>query len=81
MTNGNKPIWKKRAGKFDAAVWEQESKIAGGKPTHSVTFRKSWTKDGKNFDEAKMSIFSRELPDAIALLTEVHNELRVTDQK
>jgi hypothetical protein len=75
----NKPIKKFRAGKFDAAIWSQPSKQGEGE-LFSITFRKSWTKDGKTWDEAKMSIFSREIPDAIALLQTVHSDLRVSEQ-
>lgn len=76
----NKPVWKHRAGKFDVAVWSQPSPTGRGE-MYSVTLRKSWTKDGTHFDEQKMSIFSRELPDAILLLQKTHETLRLKEQK
>ena len=80
-TPGNKPIAKFRAGKFDTAVWSQPSPSGRGE-MFSITFRKSWTADnGKSFSEQKMSIFSREISDAILVLQKTHEALRVKEQK
>jgi len=71
----NAPIYKARAGKFDASVWENEDK--DGKKTQSVTLRKSWTKDGKEWSEAKIQVFPREIPDAVIVLEDVLRQLRL----
>jgi len=53
------PVFKKKIGQFDVAVFLNERKV--GKKTFevpSVTIRKSWTTDGKNWSEAKLQVFN-----------------------
>ena len=71
----NKPLFSAKAGRVDTAVWENESKE--GLLLKSVTFRKSWTKDGKKWDEAKLTLFPQEIPDAILVLQETYKEIRM----
>jgi hypothetical protein len=81
-TKNAPPVFKARAGRFDVAVWENEVKGQSGRTftQQSVTLRKSWTKDGKKWEEQTIGIFSREVPDALLALQKAFEHMRLNSK-
>ncbi|MAG77596.1 MAG: hypothetical protein CL811_12640 [Colwelliaceae bacterium] len=71
----NQPIYKKKSGQLETAVWERDL-VKDGQTfkSQSVSLQKSWKKD----DEWKRASISLTIPDvhrAILLLEDVRREL------
>lgn len=69
------PVFKAKIGAFEAAVFLNEQKSESTDKVikvPSVTFQKSWTSNGKDWDRQKVNFFSAlEIDKAISVLQEV----------
>lgn len=69
-----KPDYELKASKFKIAKWTNQKTVNGRTfPTYSYTLVKSWTTDGTNWSEAKMTLFPEELPALTTLLSKVQS--------
>lgn len=81
-TQTNKPDYTLRAGRFKISKWSNEKEVKG-QQVHYSSYQlvKSWTTDGKNWSEAKTTLFPEEVAALLALLADLQRRELVSEQQ